>query len=205
MAASLANKPLRSLQHWPEVITQNAIRTHDLLSHFLPSALSPSGFALAAALEYEGSLWLQNAATEWNLQHVRRQYWRWNGSAVLCDQKDKDYSQDDCVLGDVLALIVRPESCLWWRACLGRLFFQGYLRDCARLGLSLFQRDFCDIARFVGCTAIFVDFEVFQRNRSAAYPAVWDSYRRHTSLQCVLAQETVAQNGQAERCVICQL
>jgi hypothetical protein len=55
------------------------------------------------------------------------------------------------------------------------------------------------------CTPIFVDFEVFQRNRSAAYPAVWDSYRRHTSLQCVLAQETVAQNGQAERCVICQL
>jgi len=75
-------------------------------------------------LEYEGSLWLQNAATEWNLQHVRRQYWRWNGSAVLCDQKDKDYSQDDCVLGDVLALIVRPESCIWWRACLGGSFFK---------------------------------------------------------------------------------
>src|SRR5437899_190269 len=34
MATLLANKPLRALQHGPEVITQNAIwTTHDLLSH----------------------------------------------------------------------------------------------------------------------------------------------------------------------------
>jgi hypothetical protein len=57
-----------------------------------------------------------------------------------------------CLSSFAIGLGNRP----FWRAWLGWSF----LCDCARLGLSLFQRNLCDIARFVHCQMIFVDFGV---------------------------------------------
>src|ERR1035438_9410474 len=107
-----------------------------------------------------------------------------------------------------MAILRQQSQALYFAIGLGsRLLRRAWLGwsllcDCARVGLSLFQRHLCDIARFVHCQVIFVDFGVSKKNSSAAYPAVWEMYRRHPSLGCVLiAQEPVAQNGQTGGCV----
>jgi hypothetical protein len=58
-----------------------------------------------------------------------------------------------------------PRVCLYANGLGSRLLRGAWLGwsllcDCARLGLSLFQRHLCDIARFVHCHVIFVDFGV---------------------------------------------